>query len=106
MCGLTGFMDLSCGTPDAQLQTIAARMAQTLLHRGPDDGGVWTDEDSGVALAQRRLSIVDLSPEGHQPMLSACGRYVVVFNGEIYNFQALRDELAALGHTFRGHSDT
>jgi asparagine synthase (glutamine-hydrolysing) len=81
-------------------------MEATLAHRGPDDGGVWADAEAGVGLAHRRLAIVDLSQEGHQPMRSADGRYVISFNGEIYNFTALRRELEGLGHTFRGHSDT
>ncbi|HSP31171.1 MAG TPA: asparagine synthetase B, partial [Halomonas sp.] len=68
-------------------------MADTLRHRGPDDGGIWVDGDAGVALGHRRLSILDLSPAGHQPMLSACQRYVLIFNGEIYNHQQLRTEL-------------
>jgi asparagine synthase (glutamine-hydrolysing) len=82
-------------------------MAEVLRHRGPDDGGVWTDPAVGLALAHRRLAILDLSPEGHQPMVSACGRWVLVFNGEIYNFQVLRAELEQLGQRpWRGHSDT
>jgi asparagine synthase (glutamine-hydrolysing) len=81
-------------------------MVNTLHHRGPDDVGTWADAEAGIALGHRRLSIVDLSPEGHQPMRSVCGRYVISFNGEIYNFQELRRELEGLGYTFRGHSDT
>jgi asparagine synthase (glutamine-hydrolysing) len=81
-------------------------MVDTLRHRGPDDSGAWADAKAGIALGHRRLSIVDLSPEGHQPMHSVCGRYVVSFNGEIYNFKALRRELEGLGYAFRGHSDT
>jgi asparagine synthase (glutamine-hydrolysing) len=81
-------------------------MAHSLQHRGPDDFGAWVDAASGIALGHRRLSILDLSPLGHQPMLSASGRYALSFNGEIYNFRALRGKLEALGHTFRGHSDT
>ncbi len=84
-------------------------MASTLRHRGPDDGGVWVDSDTGVALAHRRLSILDLSPAGHQPMVSASGRYVVAFNGEIYNFLEIRqalDAAAGEGLAWRGHSDT
>jgi asparagine synthase (glutamine-hydrolysing) len=83
-------------------------MADALAHRGPDDAGVWSDPVAGVALAHRRLSIVDLSPEGHQPMVSARGRYVVVFNGEIYNYPELRAALEAerAAPAWRGHSDT
>lgn len=81
-------------------------MTDTLAHRGPDDGGVWEDRRAGVALGNRRLAIVDLSPEGHQPMCSADGRYMLAFNGEIYNYKALLTELEGLGHAFRGHSDT
>ena len=79
-------------------------MARQILHRGPDDWGVWTDADVGLALAHRRLSILDLSPAGHQPMVSASGRFVVAFNGEIYNHLALRHELGDI--SWRGHSDT
>lgn len=103
MCGITGFWQHN-ETIDLE-QTIQG-MSNTLLHRGPDDGGIWTDENVSIALGQRRLAIVDLSPEGHQPMLSANGRYVMVFNGEIYNFQEIRKDLDSLGHKFRGHSDT
>jgi asparagine synthase (glutamine-hydrolysing) len=81
-------------------------MTDTLIHRGPDDSGSWIDPEAGIALGHRRLAIVDLSPEGHQPMVSADGRYVVAFNGEIYNFLELRSQLKAFGHHFRGHSDT
>jgi asparagine synthase (glutamine-hydrolysing) len=81
-------------------------MTSCLLHRGPDDAGVWVDEEAGVALGHRRLSIVDLSPLGHQPMEARGGRYMVAFNGEIYNFPELRRELEGKGHRFRGHSDT
>jgi asparagine synthase (glutamine-hydrolysing) len=81
-------------------------MAAALHHRGPDDHGTWADPQAGLALGHRRLAILDLSSEGHQPMLSADGRYALVFNGEIYNFRALRRELTGRGHFFRGHSDT
>jgi asparagine synthase (glutamine-hydrolysing) len=79
-------------------------MTDALTHRGPDDVGVWADDEVGLALGHRRLSVVDLSPTGHQPMLSACGRHVIAFNGEIYNHLALRAELH--GTLWRGHSDT
>ena len=79
-------------------------MADAITHRGPDDSGVWVDGVAGVALAHRRLAILDLSPTGHQPMLSVSGRFVMVFNGEIYNHLELREELA--GQIWRGHSDT
>lgn len=106
MCGISGFLDQSHRFGNQDLQATALKMVNTLRHRGPDDSGVWVHAEMGVALAHRRLSIVDLSPEGHQPMRSVCGRYVVTFNGEIYNFRSLRTELEGLGHTFRGHSDT
>ena len=81
-------------------------MADTIIHRGPDDSGVWIDATDGIALGFRRLAIIDLSPAGHQPMVSENGRYVIVFNGEIYNFESLRQELEGHGHSFRGRSDT
>src|SRR6266851_1708117 len=109
MCGIAGLLDFRRETPDEELRAIACRMASTLLHRGPDDAGVWVDAAAGIALAHRRLSILDLSPAGHQPMVSASGRRVIVFNGEIYNSQQLRRELdrVTIGSlSFRGHSDT
>jgi asparagine synthase (glutamine-hydrolysing) len=106
MCGITGFLDLSHQTKKSDLQSMVRQMADTLRHRGPDDNGVWVDAEAGMALGFCRLAIIDLSKEGHQPMCSAQGRYVIVFNGEVYNFQILRQELEALGHAFRGHSDT
>lgn len=81
-------------------------MTDAIVLRGPDDSGAWVDAGRGVALGHRRLSILDLSPLGHQPMTSADGRFVIVFNGEIYNFQQLRAELETQGHSWRGHSDT
>ena len=106
MCGIAGFIDGRSGYSAEALARTAEAMATTLRHRGPDDAGVWTDPVAGVALAHRRLSIVDLSPAGHQPMVSSCGRLVLSYNGEIYNHAELRAELAASGRTFRGHSDT
>jgi asparagine synthase (glutamine-hydrolysing) len=81
-------------------------MTGTLVHRGPDAGSVWVDAAAGIGLGHRRLAIIDLSPQGLQPMHSSCGRYVISFNGEVFNFRALRKELESLGHAFRGHSDT
>jgi len=106
MCGISGFLDTSRRCGEQELRDTVLRMVNTLHHRGPDDVGTWADAGAGIALGHQRLSIVDLSPEGHQPMRSVCGRYVISFNGEIYNFQELRRELEDLGYTFRGHSDT
>lgn len=110
MCGIAGFLDLGQRRTREELQAIVRRMAETLRHRGPNDEGVWLDEEAGIGLGHRRLAILDLSAAGHQPMVSACGRYVISFNGEIYNFRSLRKELEGLspGGTplFRGHSDT
>ncbi|MSR62328.1 MAG: asparagine synthase (glutamine-hydrolyzing) [Planctomycetes bacterium] len=105
MCGFTGFWGAPTQPAEA-LCALVGRMADTLAHRGPDDRGVWADARSGVALGFRRLSIVDLSIEGHQPMSSADGRHTLVFNGEIYNFVELREELEREGVAFRGHSDS
>ncbi|TKW79549.1 MAG: asparagine synthase (glutamine-hydrolyzing) [Bradyrhizobium icense] len=105
MCGIVGFLG-SVG-PAGQDAAVVRRMADQLRHRGPDDEGVWADETAGIALSQRRLSIVDLSPAGHQPMFSACQRYVIVFNGEIYNYEEIRRKLdGETSHAWRGHSDT
>jgi asparagine synthase (glutamine-hydrolysing) len=106
MCGIAGFLDTGCRSGNRSLQDIVLGMTNRLRHRGPDDVGTWTDAEMGIALGHRRLSILDLSPEGRQPMRSACGRYVISFNGEIYNFRALRAELESFGYTFRGRSDT
>ena len=101
MCGIAGFW----GIPGQRgIRRTAQAMADAIRHRGPDDSGEWCDEGAGIALAHRRLAILDLSPEGHQPMLSASGRYVIVFNGEVFNYEDLRGRLH--GHGWRGHSDT
>lgn len=106
MCGLTGFVDFTRGTAAETLKERAEAMAETLRHRGPDDKGAWVDAEAGIALGFRRLSIIDVSAHGHQPMISASGRYVIVFNGEVYNFRELREELSAAGGRFKGGSDT
>ena len=104
MCGIAGILLTRAANP-RHLAAIDA-MAATLEHRGPDGEGIWFDRDGGVALGHRRLAIVDLSDAGHQPMLSRNESLVMTFNGEIYNFVGLRQELEAKGHRFRGNSDT
>ena len=108
MCGLAGLWRPTAASA-ASLQAQAGAMAEAIAHRGPDDAGVWCDPDAGLALAHRRLAILDLTPAGQQPMPSASSRFVIAFNGEIYNHQALRQELQAAGllqQPWRGHSDT
>ena len=106
MCGLTGILGFRGLGSAMEVGSVLGRMTDALVHRGPDDRGTWLDLDAEYAVGFRRLSIVDLTPEGHQPMQSGPGRYVLAFNGEVYNHLALRRELDALGHGFRGHSDT
>jgi asparagine synthase (glutamine-hydrolysing) len=106
MCGIAGFFTRTPSWSPHELESIGASMAATLKHRGPDDHGVWCDEACRLVLAHRRLSIIDLSPSGHQPMTSANGRFVMVFNGEIFNHAELRSRLAHRNLSFRGHSDT
>ena len=105
MCGFAGFWG-DASQPAETLFLRVGRMADALLHRGPDDRGVEVDAPAGFALGFRRLSILDLSAEGHQPMTSHDGRFTLVFNGEIYNFAELRAELERAGATFRSRSDT
>jgi len=100
MCGFSGFISKNVISDTCQ------NMLNQLIHRGPDDSGIWMDKEMGVVLGHRRLSIQDLSSLGHQPMQSASGRYVVAYNGEIYNFKVLQVELEKKGYVFRGHSDT
>ena len=99
MCGLAGFLVPSGHPVNQAADAVLARMGETIRHRGPDDGGVWTLPARGAGLVHRRLAIVDLSPGGHQPMTSAAGRHVIAFNGEIYNHPALRAELERLKQT-------
>ncbi len=105
MCGITGFLEFT-ERHRQERQSTLARMTARLEHRGPDDVGYWLNPSGQVALGHRRLSILDLSPRGRQPMESVCGRYVLVYNGELYNFRALRQTLESLGRSFRGDSDT
>jgi len=106
MCGIAGFVAPASDLSGIELEQTALGMAAALRHRGPDDEGVWADPQAGIGLAHRRLAIQDLSQEGHQPMHSADGRYVLIFNGEVYNFLDLKTQLEKRGHIFRGHSDT
>jgi len=106
MCGIAGFLDPKRRSGEDELKQTAARMAQALRHRGPDAQGVWVEPETCVALGHARLSIIDISPAGAQPMTSASGRYVLSYNGEVYNAGELRGELESKGHCFRGHSDT
>jgi len=103
MCGIVGYWDKT-GADTAVVEQMVLR----IQHRGPDNSGIWLNHEGTLALAHRRLSILDLSPAGHQPMVSPCGRYVLVYNGEIYNHLTLRAELEQEGAHFnwRGHSDT
>lgn len=106
MCGIAGFIDFACNLadPDATIHGMTDR----LQHRGPDGADCWVDLDVGVALGHRRLAILDLSEAGRQPMASACGRYIITFNGEIYNFREMRAQLEMENRVqgWRGHSDT
>ena len=107
MCGIAGFIDFKTGTSESVGTLALGRMADRIAHRGPDDWGTWCDPKRGVFFAHRRLSIVDLSAAGHQPMASASGQYVIVYNGEVYNHRALRAELdLKRAFAWRGHSDT
>ena len=105
MCGIAGFI---AATRLNAMELTGAQMADALVHRGPDDGGVWIDRDAGVCLAHRRLAILDLSAAGHQPMTSSGDRFVISYNGEIYNHHEIRAEIQAFGFgvRWRGHSDT
>lgn len=108
MCGIAGFIDPR-GINLHEASAIAKDMAAAIAHRGPDDDGTWVDPDAGIAMAHRRLSILDLSPAGHQPMRSHSGRYVIVYNGEIYNHGELKQELESCPGTppaWVGYSDT
>ncbi len=103
MCGITGYIDTSSNVP---FPDAIKAMTNTITHRGPNDSGYWENSSLGIAFGHRRLSILDVSPDGHQPMLSQSRRYVIIFNGEIYNYQLIRLELEKNGHHFKGRSDT
>src|SRR3954469_9526931 len=106
MCGFAGWFDSSRSTGYDRLRSVALKMNDSLRHRGPDSSGEWVSSDLSLAIGHRRLAIVDLSPAGHQPMLTPDGRFVLSYNGEIYNHATVREQLSALGWSFRGHSDT
>jgi asparagine synthase (glutamine-hydrolysing) len=106
MCGFAGWFDSSRSAPHDRLRSVVALMNDTLRHRGPDSSGDWVSSDLSLAMGHRRLAIVDLSPAGHQPMSTPDGRFVLSYNGEIYNHAVVREELSAMGWGFRGHSDT
>lgn len=108
MCGFAGFLEARARNDRAEASELLRRMAETLVARGPDDSGSWYESEAGIGLAHRRLSVVDLSSEGRQPMASACGRYVIAFNGEIYNHLELRRVLKGTDRAsaWRGRSDT
>tara|TARA_R110001592_G_scaffold29350_16_gene106715 strand:+ start:1264 stop:3234 length:1971 start_codon:yes stop_codon:yes gene_type:complete len=105
MCGIAGFIDFGNELSEANLGTLT-KMTDALTHRGPDSDGMWSDQDNRVYFGHRRLAILDLSSMGHQPMTSHCGRYVICYNGEIYNHLTLKKKIENLGSAFKGNSDT
>ena len=108
MCGIAGFFLPGRGMDAPEAEALLRRMSDCIVHRGPDSSGtrVLTGAQSLAALAHRRLAVVDLTEAGHQPMVSADGRLTIVYNGEIYGLEALRQSLLDDGYVFRGHSDT
>jgi asparagine synthase (glutamine-hydrolysing) len=106
MCGIAGVLDPDWRGTTGELRALATAMSAPLAHRGPDDEGTWCDPDAGVAFGHRRLAVVDLSPTGHQPMVSADGRWVISYNGECYNSAELRACLPDGGRNLRGRCDT
>lgn len=106
MCGIAGVFDRRAGIGAEVLDRTVAEMTATMVHRGPDDEGTWSEPAAGIAFGQRRLAVIDVSPAGRQPMISTCRRYVLVYNGEIYNYRELAAELGAAGRRVQGGSDT
>lgn len=106
MCGIAGIIDWKAGFGKAKLAAVALAMRDEMIHRGPDDAGLWLNDSATCALAHRRLSVIDLSAAGQQPMSDAAGTVWVTFNGEIYNFRQLRKQLTDQGCHFRSHTDT
>jgi asparagine synthase (glutamine-hydrolysing) len=106
MCGIAGLIDWGAGFGKEKLASVTLQMRDSMIYRGPDDAGIWGNDSGQCALAHRRLSIIDLSADGKQPMCNEDGTIWVTFNGEIYNFQELRTKLIAEGHCFRSHADT
>ena len=104
MCGIAGIFNPKLEFSKKQLESHLLKMTDSVVHRGPDDSGSWISQDHFCALGHRRLSIIDLSPDGKQPMKNE--RYVITFNGEIYNYRELRAELQSHGITFKTNSDT
>jgi asparagine synthase (glutamine-hydrolysing) len=106
MCGIAGYRDFQAILSADERARVARAMTDSIVYRGPDHGAAWMDDACGAALGYRRLAILDLSPAGEQPFHSQDGRYVMVFNGEVYNYRTFRDELTQRGYRFRGHSDS
>jgi len=106
MCGIAGFIEAKADKGPKELLADVNAMTDAILHRGPDSGGHWLNSSAGVGMGFRRLAIIDLSETGNQPMTSSCERYVLTYNGEIYNYRALRDVLESEGRRMRGQSDT
>lgn len=106
MCGFVGFIDLKKSTRVERLNNLINLMTDRIIWRGPDSKGIWSNAKNGIALGHRRLSVIDLSNHGHQPMLSNCGSYVLAYNGEVYNFIEIRHKLRKEGVKFKSESDT
>ena len=106
MCGISGFINFSKNFSKEELSLYASMMSDSMVHRGPNSNGFWVDEKKGISLSHRRLSILDLSNNGYQPMESSCGRYLIVYNGEIYNFKKLREKIEKSKVKFKSSTDT